>query len=162
MAKRLPDQAAAKLQQRLDAFNYDDSPSIMRSIIRSKNCDLGTALMGYWRGDPNYYRMFPTRYAMKGDAGADIAMFDVMVEIEERVLDGKYRKFEIAFDPFKDLTSNWAENHYELDWEYFYYDLPVEMYGRTNSRKLNEVRPKSNWICGFTQKSDGSQKMARA
>ena len=148
--KKTVSAAAAKLHQRVKEHNYDDVPSKLRTIIRRKDCDLGTALMAYWRGNPNYYRMFPSRYSMKDYAGADVALFDVLVEIEQRVLDGKYKTFDIAYDPFDDLGANRAEEFYELDWDEFYYDLPVEMYGRTCEEWLEAVRPESDRPSGLT------------
>lgn len=151
MAKKTIRDSAEKLHQRAEAHNYDHIPSKLRWIIRSKNCDLGTALLVYWRGDPNYYRLFPNRWEMKDDAGADVALFDVLVEIEQRVIDGKYKKFEIQFDPFRDIGgTNWTENHYEFAWEDFYCDLPVQMYGKPTARKLNGVRPESDRPVGLS------------
>ena len=107
-----PSKAALKLHQQARDHNYDDSPGRLRRIIRSRACDLGTALLIYWRGDPNWYRMYPSKFEMAGDVSADVATFDVMVEIEQRVLEGKYKSFSIPYTPFKDLGTNFAREHY--------------------------------------------------
>lgn len=149
--KNEPIGPSEKLHRRAEDHNYDDSPSKLRTIIRSKNCDLGTALLAYWRGDPNYYRLFPNRWAMKEDAAADVAMFDLLVEIEKRVLEGRYSNSEICFDPFNDVgRTNWAENHYEFDWDEFHCDLPIEMYGQSTVKQLRSVRPSSDRPVGLS------------
>ena len=155
MPKKSTLNPSRKLHQRAEDHNYDDSPSKLRSIIRNKNCDLGTALLVYWRGDPNYYRLFPNRWEMKGDPSADVALFDVLVEIERRVTDGRYSKFEIPFDPFLDVgRTNWAENHYEFEWDDFYCDLPVQMYGESTRKPLASVRPISDRPEGLSYIAD--------
>lgn len=139
--------AVMKLHQKAEDHNFDASPSKVRSIIRRKNCDLGTALLLYWRGAPNYYRQFENREQMARDGGADPAVFDLLVEIEQRVVDGKYKTNLIPFDPFNDFGSNHAAAYTSYD---CVFDLPVEMYGDVSGRKLKSVRPKSDRPVGLS------------
>ncbi len=116
--------------------------------------------MLYWRGDPNYYRLFDNRFQMSGDAGADVATFMVMAEIEKRVLDGKYKTSLINYDPFDDLGSSFGTHHYDsYDYDDFSCDLPIQMYGDSSKRKIKSVRPKSERPVGLvwlSQQEDDS------
>src|SRR5262245_5361282 len=47
-----------------DNFNWDCESGELKQLIQHPLCDLGTALLIYWRGQPGYY----LRYATKQEA----------------------------------------------------------------------------------------------
>ncbi|MBI3824345.1 MAG: DUF4274 domain-containing protein, partial [Planctomycetes bacterium] len=87
-------------------FNWDYGFDKLREIIRQQ-CDLGTAMLIYWAGQPDFYRRFKSRAEITGN-GRD--HFDMLVEIERNVAAGFYTHQNIPFNPFDDEGENWCEN----------------------------------------------------
>jgi hypothetical protein len=76
--------------------NWDDGLSRLKQIIQHPYCDLGTAYLIYWRGEPTYY-------LWEADADeigkSDQEMFNFLKDIESRVAQGSYLTASIRFDP---------------------------------------------------------------
>jgi len=95
----------------------------LREIIRSPDCDLGTALCIYWSGRPDFFRQFKSR----DDVGPPRDDFDLLVEIEQRVADGFYRHRQISYDPFDDRGTDQTNVYPKLRRKY-QCELPEVMY----------------------------------
>lgn len=86
-------------------FNWDYGCAKLCEIIR-RRCDLGTALLIYWSGRPDFYRKFKRRSDLS--IGRDV--FDMLVEIERNVADNFYTHRNIPFNPFDDSGYDWCKN----------------------------------------------------
>lgn len=73
--------------------------SSLRNVIESEECDLGTALMVYWRSEPQ--RLLASRPRERLTA-VEAERFELLELIERRVMSGNYRSFSIAYDPRDD------------------------------------------------------------
>jgi hypothetical protein len=96
---------SAQLHLYAEYFNWDDDCKPMFTVIWQPKCDLGTALMIYWKADPHFYCAYATR------SEADEWMrevYDLLTEIEQKVEDGFYKRRRIAFDPRNDNGDDWT------------------------------------------------------
>jgi hypothetical protein len=91
---------AEELHLYADGFNWDTGADEMPRVIRHPLCDRGTALLIYWRGRPGWY----ARYADRSDApNPDQAeQFDLLREIEQKIISGHYRTCRFPYDPKSD------------------------------------------------------------
>jgi Domain of unknown function (DUF4274) len=84
-----------------DHWNWDGGMEEMMTIAKHPNCDAATALLLFWRSDPEYYLQFSSRDEVP-DYNRD--GFDLTQLIEERFLRGGYASSgEIGFDPREDV-----------------------------------------------------------
>ncbi|MFK8163730.1 MAG: DUF4274 domain-containing protein [Lewinella sp.] len=64
--EKLPDRAifdkltSEELHYLASIHNWDDDPTILRWIVESSKCDLGTAIMIFWLAEPDCYFMYKT------------------------------------------------------------------------------------------------------
>ena len=92
-----------KLHQKADNHPADDSFTALDRILKNKYCDLATALMIYWRGNPNYF----LRYASVKDLENEphrihLDDFKDLMKIEKALLKGKYKLNLIPYNPSND------------------------------------------------------------
>src|SRR5262249_25207667 len=92
-------------------------------VIRHALCDLGTALMLYWRGQPGYYLKYADREHVPE---RERRVFDLLKESEERVQAGYYRQARFAYDPRDDQGHD--QTPHPLRLKRFGRDLPTAMY----------------------------------
>ena len=84
-----------------DHWNWGGGIEAMMAVAKHPNCDAATALLLFWRSDPEYYLEFLSRdevpeYNRDG--------FDLTRLIEEQFLLGGYRSGgEIGFNPREDV-----------------------------------------------------------
>jgi Domain of unknown function (DUF4274) len=81
-------------------WNWGGGNEAMRTVAEHPHCDAATALLIFWRSDPQYYLQYPSRdnvpdYLQDG--------FDLAWLIEERYLRGDYAIGNLSFDPRKDV-----------------------------------------------------------
>ena len=100
-------------------FNWDYGCDKLREIVR-RRCDLGTALLIYWRGQPDFYR----RARRRSDLTVGREVFDLLVEIERNVAAGFYTHRSIPFNPFDDDGHDSCRNPTRG----VYCELPEAMY----------------------------------
>ncbi|RAK65854.1 DUF4274 domain-containing protein [Hymenobacter edaphi] len=50
--------SAAELHYLADAYNWDDGVTVLDWVINSPTCDYGTALLIFWRAQPDFYTEF--------------------------------------------------------------------------------------------------------
>ncbi|HEX8235189.1 MAG TPA: DUF4274 domain-containing protein [Abditibacteriaceae bacterium] len=128
----LTDEAKERIQETLDdAFEYPDKVTSLQSslelhmfatnwnwdngtkeplfrVIQDSRCDKGTALRLYWAGDPLY---FYETYANRDEVEEYHQQnYDLLKDIEKRLIGGFYTEQNICFDPHSDwipgLTSS--------------------------------------------------------
>ena len=78
-------------------WNWDNATTepLLR-VIRDKRCDKGTALHLYWMGDPiSFYENAGSREEVNN--GVDV--YDVVREVEEKLVSNYYENQNIKFDP---------------------------------------------------------------
>jgi hypothetical protein len=80
-------------------FNWDCGCSDMAKVIDHPLCDLGTALLIYWRGAPRWYLQYNDRSEVKE---YERNTFDLLQEIERKVIAGDFQTRSQPFDPRND------------------------------------------------------------
>jgi hypothetical protein len=84
-----------------DHWNWGGGVESMRQAAEHPNCDAATALLLFWRSDPEYYLQFSSRQEVP-DYQWD--SFDLTQLIQERFLCGHYvARGEIGFAPRVDV-----------------------------------------------------------
>lgn len=122
-------------------FNWDYGCDKLREIIR-RRCDLGTALLIYWRGRPDFYR----RFRRRSDLSVGRNEFDMLVEIEHNVAEGFYTHRNIPFNPFDDEGHNCCDNPQRG----VFCELPEAMYRRVGSpEEMAKREPLRSGIAGL-------------
>jgi hypothetical protein len=80
-------------------INWDGGVKELTRVIRHPQCDLGTALLVYWLGQPGFDLQYANRDAVpEHRRGA----YDLLREVEERVTQGFYKSATQPFDPAND------------------------------------------------------------
>ena len=74
-------------------------PARFRRIAEQPNCDRATALLLFWKSEPEYYLEFADRAAVPE---VNRAGYDLIVLIRERWEAGAYTRAELAFDRERD------------------------------------------------------------
>jgi hypothetical protein len=96
-----PTTSALELHCFADHWNWGSGVEAMRQVAVHPNCDAATALLLFWRSDPEYYLQFQTRDEVP-EYNRDA--FDLTQLIEERVVrDGYASSGEIGFNPRGDV-----------------------------------------------------------
>lgn len=86
-----------------DGYNWDNGRDVLRRVVQHPLCDLGTALLVYWRGGPAYY----LRYAdPSGVPAYERDGYDFVQEVESRILSGHYGSARLPFDPRNDAGTD--------------------------------------------------------
>lgn len=91
---------AEELHLYADGFNWDCGVEELRRVIRHPLCDRGTAFLIYWRGAPGWYARYGDRSETRNPDQAD--HFDLLREIEQKVLSGHFRLKRFHYDPKND------------------------------------------------------------
>jgi hypothetical protein len=103
LAKRL------SMHDKADDFNWDYNIKPLVRIAKDKLCDLGTALLIYWRGNPNDYCCFKNRKDCKSQVDEErLQIWDLQRLIEDRVQSGAYGEAQIYYDPKDDYGKDWT------------------------------------------------------
>ena len=80
-------------------WNWDGDVAPIRALVRNPACDQGTALMVYWLAQPEYQ----LRYTSRGDVPEyEHEVFDLVSELEPRLVTGDFATAQIAYDPHAD------------------------------------------------------------
>ena len=134
-------------------WNWDGGHEELRKVVRHPLCDLGTALLVYWRGSPGYY----LQYASRQEAEPyERPVYGLVREIERRVKRGAFKTANFRYDPRKDLGSDMTPSRAEV--KRYGRDLPAEMYLPT-PRKAAE--PNAAPDRGGIKRSQGSSSPRR-
>ncbi len=122
-------------------FNWDYGCDKLREIIH-RRCDLGTALLIYWSGQPDFFR----RYKRRTDLKVGRAVYDMLVEIERNVAADFYTHRNIPFNPFDDGGYNWCRDPKHG----VFVELPESMYrGVGSPEEMAGREPLRSGIAGL-------------
>jgi hypothetical protein len=86
-----------------DGFNWDGGCDELGKVVAHALCDLGTALLIYWRGNPRWHLQYNDRSEVRE---YELETFDLLQEIERKVLAGDFRTSTQPFDPRNDLGTD--------------------------------------------------------
>jgi hypothetical protein len=123
-------------------WNWDQPFDVIRWIIRQPECDAGTAITLFARGEPSYYSQFATMADLEAKAGWSMEVVRFLIEICERWRAGQYSAWRFRPDQLPELDPDslpWpvpatlarAEAKGEaLDLSDWNEGFPPELYGR--------------------------------
>jgi GNAT superfamily N-acetyltransferase len=84
-----------------DGWNWGSGCDILRWIVEQPDCDKGTALLIFWRGEPSYYWGEATDrdglVAERGEYGLDV--YDMLVALLARWRANGFTRAAIAYNP---------------------------------------------------------------
>ena len=84
-------------------WNFDNEQKVIDWIIDNKNTDKATALMIYWKMEIGYSKQFKNREdVIKKDQKWYLDDFDLIENIEEKLLSDYYKTQNFAFNPYLD------------------------------------------------------------
>lgn len=142
--KLTPEQKTAinimALHEKAKKTNWDFGSVPLRKILNNPLCDLGTALMIYWLGQPYQYLKYrkvsevPNEYDQR-------TMFRFIKKIEDRVINGDFENRVLAWDPsdyIEELTDRETVKHVrKIPKEMFYSKKEQsEIPGLSHEKKL--------------------------
>ncbi|WP_300492201.1 DUF4274 domain-containing protein [Flavobacterium sp.] len=89
-----------KLFAGTELYNWDNGLDWLYQVLDKKDCDKATALMIYWRADPNFYY---SRYNSEADVpeGWQLEGYKLMKEAEKRLLENNFSE-TISYTPDED------------------------------------------------------------
>jgi len=117
-------------------FNWDDDKDILEWIINSPLCDRGTALLIFWRSQPDFY----TRFDNEDEVDYERETFRLVRNIVKNFQDGFYKKARIRFNPQSDeFDVNCVDP--KAKWE-----IPDEMKKGTMGLPVMSIADTTNFI----------------
>jgi hypothetical protein len=81
---------------------WDDTTDALQHILDNPVCEAATALLIYWRANPEWYLQFADRDAVLAAYGArsgELEIFDFVSRLETRYVAGEFLVGSLAFDP---------------------------------------------------------------
>ena len=106
-----------------ESFNWDCGDKELTQVIRHPLCDLGTALLVYWRGQPGYFLRYATRQEAKP---YERAGYSLLREIERLVKKGAYKSARLSYNPRDD--QGWDMTPKKSEIKRYGRDIPAVMY----------------------------------
>lgn len=97
-------------------WNWDDGVEVPVWIIQQPHCDRGTAALIYWYATPGWHRQFANRDEVIAHR-ADVAVYDLLTEIEVKCASRFYTYQDISFDPHNDNGYDWTHEYRDGGWE---------------------------------------------
>lgn len=79
-------------------YNWDDGPEVLSWIVNSPLCDKGTAMMIFWRAQPDFY----TRFLSAEEASYEEGVYTLLRNIIDNWESGFYQTAIISYNPRKD------------------------------------------------------------
>ena len=111
-----------------DYWNWDGGREDLERVVGHPLCDLGTALLIYWRAEPVYY----LKYARIEDAiGHEQEEMAFILDIERRVSNGQYSTHLFSFNP-RDDGYRYDRTHREEPNPQAKREIPPAMFGAMN------------------------------
>lgn len=82
-----------------DEFNWSEPLFVLDWIVRQKNCDIATALLIFWRGEPEFWLKERDEPDDEEPNGYDYLNREICAYVAQRVKAGGFQRSEIQFDP---------------------------------------------------------------
>jgi hypothetical protein len=82
-------------------YNWDDGLEGLRAIVSHPKCDLGTALMIYWHGEPEEFGEMQQRDQVPVYYRHHV---ELLVWLARRLVSGDFAENRIRFDPSAELN----------------------------------------------------------
>jgi len=111
-------------------WNWDGGVAPLAWIIRQPQCDSGTALLIYWHGGPGWDKQFSGRNEVPAHR---LEVFDLLEEIEGRLVSGFYARQEVAFNPRSDDGYDWTTRYADTPAKR---KIPDQLYESTPGHRL--------------------------
>lgn len=83
-----------------DSHNWDHGLTKIKKILKNSHCDYATALLIFWRAQPEYYY----QNKLSDLKAAEKKTYKFLIELEESLLNNKFPN-NISYDPQSDLLS---------------------------------------------------------
>lgn len=90
-------------------YNWDDGIEPLLWIVNQSLCDKGTALLIYWRGQPQNIQLLNT-YENDEARGYHALYINLIEKIEERFRKDDFINKRISFNPQDDYGQNWVRD----------------------------------------------------
>ena len=116
-------------------WNWDQPFGVLNWIIRQPDCDAGTAITLFARGEPSYYSQFATIAEIEAKAGWAMETVRFLIEICERWQAGRYAAWRFRPDQLPELDPD------SLPW-------PVPA-GLARAEAKGEALDLTGWTEGF-------------
>ncbi len=102
---------SSELHYLASIYNWDDDKDVLTWIANSTKCDKGTALLIFWRSEPDFY----TRFDNEQEADYEADVYRLVRNIIDNFSSGFYKNSRISYDPnedehdvyYKDPKSKW-------------------------------------------------------
>jgi hypothetical protein len=91
-------------------------------------------LLIYWHGGPGWYKQYGVREEVP--AYLSVELYDLLEEVESRLLSGSYVRHEVAFDPRNDDGYDWTTRYEDVPAKR---KIPGQLYEATSGRE--SLRP---------------------
>lgn len=103
-----------QMHEYADSFNWDDTLGPLRRIIRHPKCDLGTALLIFWRAEPqcHYEEMYNgSRDFIEFNGAAYYLLREILAKVQRK----HYKRSEMPYDPRNDMGHDNTDQDPPLD-----------------------------------------------
>ncbi|RNI27876.1 DUF4274 domain-containing protein [Rufibacter immobilis] len=128
--------SSAQLHYLADLFNWDEEKNVLEWIVDSPLCDYGTALLIFWRAQPDFY----TQFANEAEAGYEKDTYNLLQKILGNYRNEKYREARIKYLPLEDGQD--IENNYpDPKWE-----IPEEFKKGNHGRTVMSMEKINNFL----------------
>lgn len=87
-------------------YDWDGGMKFVRWVAESPLCDLGTALVIYWKMCPSFYTQFQNEHEAKLEGENVRENFIFLKELESRILGKEFQSENIQYDPANDETND--------------------------------------------------------
>jgi len=104
-------------------FNWDCGVEELERVVTHPICDRGTALMIYWRSQPDYYLKYSNVDEMPLHEREG---FELIQHIQQRISAGAYQHWTITYDPRNDQGHDLTPHSHRI--KRYGRDLPKIMY----------------------------------
>ena len=114
-------------------WNWDGGVAPLTWIVRQPQCDLGTALLIYWRGGPGFFKQYGSREDVP--AYLSVELYDLLEDVEGRLTSGFYNRHEIAFNPRSDDAYDWTTSYKDIPANR---KIPEQLYEAASGRVISK------------------------
>ena len=92
-----------ELHHFVERWNWDGGAEVMRAVAQNPACDRGTALMIYWLTGPHFFLSYGSHEEVPEGSREG---YDLVSELEPRLVAGDFATARIAYDPRTDGLVN--------------------------------------------------------